>query len=355
MSRVKTIRRQPNALLPRCCGTICLLLLGLGTGDLVLGDDPQPAATEQSAKAAPRNIRAPTFGGKQFWADELVFRSWRIQRNVLTRHCRLLNSHDVRESWGTFDHCLSRLDAIRREKRLPEITGKVVVVLHGLFRSRGSMQGLCRYLHDKGGYTVLNVGYPTTRADVGTHAARLAKILSRLDRAEEIHFVAHSLGNLVIRHYMADQQKLDKSARTKAPIGRFVMLGPPNQGARLARTLGRNRIFETVAGDAGRQLSRDWASLEQKMIVPNCEFGIIAGGRGKATGLNPLLEGDDDFVVSIAEARLAGAHDFAIVPVIHSLIMDHPDTRKKVLRFLSDGYFVSERERQPILSTKAPE
>ena len=31
------------------------------------------------------------------------------------------------------------------------------------------------------------------------------------------------------------------------------------------------------------------------MIVPRCEFGIIAGGRGKANGLNPLLEGDDDF------------------------------------------------------------
>ncbi|MGQ9575532.1 MAG: hypothetical protein ACUVUC_09450 [Thermoguttaceae bacterium] len=32
----------------------------------------------------------PTLGGKQFWADELLFHQWRIQRNVLTGHCRLL-------------------------------------------------------------------------------------------------------------------------------------------------------------------------------------------------------------------------------------------------------------------------
>ena len=36
-------------------------------------------------------IPLPTMGGKQFWADELFFHQWRIQRNVLTGHYRLLD------------------------------------------------------------------------------------------------------------------------------------------------------------------------------------------------------------------------------------------------------------------------
>ena len=36
------------------------------------------------------NLKSPTLGGKQFWYDELVYGDWRIQRNVLTKHYRLL-------------------------------------------------------------------------------------------------------------------------------------------------------------------------------------------------------------------------------------------------------------------------
>ena len=37
----------------------------------------------------------PTLGGMQFWADELFFHQWRIQRNVITGHCRLLDGKDL--------------------------------------------------------------------------------------------------------------------------------------------------------------------------------------------------------------------------------------------------------------------
>ena len=55
----------------------------------------------------------PTLGGKQFWADELFFHQWRIQRNVLDGHCRLLDENNLRHASGTFDECRAALEQIK--------------------------------------------------------------------------------------------------------------------------------------------------------------------------------------------------------------------------------------------------
>ena len=79
------------------------------------------------------------------------------------------------------------------------------------------------------------------------------------------------------------------------------------------------------------------------MVLDLLQVGIHAWD-----GSNPILDGDDDFVVSIEETRLPGANDFVVLPVLHSLIMDDPNTREYTLRFLWHGYFVSKDERTPI-------
>src|SRR5262245_24703007 len=66
--------------------------------------------------AAPANLATPTLGGMQFWQDELLFHAWRIQRNVFTGHYRLLDDHDWRQAWGTFDECQARLEDSKRER-----------------------------------------------------------------------------------------------------------------------------------------------------------------------------------------------------------------------------------------------
>ena len=61
------------------------------------------------------------------------------------------------------------------------------------------------------------------------------------------------------------------------------MLAPPNNGARLAQLLGDNKLFESIAGPPGEELGRHWAELEKHLATPTCEFGIIAGGRGRGS------------------------------------------------------------------------
>ncbi|MGD0654767.1 MAG: alpha/beta hydrolase [Thermoguttaceae bacterium] len=326
------------------------------------------------------NSAMPTMGGKQFWSDELFFHKWRIQRNVFSGHYRLLDEQDRRYASGTYDECREVLDDIKQKRHLPPMKGKAVIVLHGLFRSRNSMDSLCDYLADRGGYEVFNVTYPSTRDDIGEHARSLAHIIDNLDGVEEVNFVAHSMGNIVIRHYLGDlrKQEAEKNQASIVPenarvteqhngdspifvdtkIGtvpkkrpvfrRFVMLAPPNHEAQLATVFGDNILFKTVSGQSGQQLGRQWKELERKLATPDFEFAVIAGGKGNEKGYNPLLSGDNDGTISVEIAKLTGASDFIVLPVLHSFIMNDAKVQELTLQFLQKGYFVSEAQRHPL-------
>ena len=137
------------------------LAIGIAWGETLMASEPRPEEEGATNGVQPPNVSAKTMGGKQFWADEMVFRGYRVQRNALTGHYRLLDPDDRRLSWGTFRHCRTRLDEIRRDRDLPAMEGKVVILLHGLFRTRGSMNALAKHLKEKGGYETLDVGYPS--------------------------------------------------------------------------------------------------------------------------------------------------------------------------------------------------
>jgi hypothetical protein len=294
------------------------------------------------------NAVTPTLGGKQFWADELFFHDWHIQRNVFTGHYRLLSGANLRYAWGSFDECRAKLESIQRKRNLPPMQGHAVIVLHGLFRTSTSMNKLSQYLRDQRGYTVFNASYPSTRGTVADHASSLAKIVQSLDGIESISFVAHSLGNLVTRHYLGDHTDPAAGKFPDPRCRRMVMLGPPNRGAEVAEALARVGIFHLVAGASASQLARQWAALEEKLATPAFPFGVIAGGRGTQSGYNPWFGKDNDLVVTVESARLPGAADFVVVPALHSFIMDDPLVHQYTLSFLENGYFVSEAERRPV-------
>ncbi|MEX2188488.1 MAG: alpha/beta fold hydrolase [Pirellulales bacterium] len=283
------------------------------------------------------NLPLPTFGGKQFWADRLHFRGWRVQQHVVSGHCRLLDPRSIRRAWGPYERCVERLDDAKRRLALAPLDGEIVVALHGLFRARTSMGRLCRFLHDEASYEVCNVSYPSTRADVASHARNLASIVAGLDGATRVHFVGHSMGNIVVRRYLADRGQASDDEGLP-PVGRMVMIAPPNQGAQLARRLARLGLLHVVLGRPLAELGRDWSQLERGLATPR-EFGVIAGGRGRTSGYNPLLTGDDDLVVSVEETRLDGASDFIVLPAMHAFIMNRPEVQRQTAHFLKTGTF----------------
>jgi pimeloyl-ACP methyl ester carboxylesterase len=298
------------------------------------------------------NLATQTLGGKQFWSDELLFHQWRIQRNVITGHYRLLDEHDVRQAWGTFDECQAELEKIKSRDHLAPMSGKVVIVLHGLGRSRDATSGMASFLETNGNFEALNISYPSTMAEVEGHAQSLRRIIENLTGVDEIDFVAHSLGNLVVRSYLDEAVQEGQNHRPDRRIKRMVMLGAPNNGSQLATTLDRNPAARELIGEPGREIAEGWDKLAKHLAIPQFEFGVIAGGKGDGHGYNPLLTGDNDMIVTVAETRLPGARDFLCLPVIHTFMMNNARVQEATLKFLEHGYFVSEDQRHPVEQPK---
>lgn len=296
----------------------------------------QVAEKEQTQRSF-LNWQTPTLGGKQLWTDFQWRGGWRIQQNVLTKHWRLLDETNVRHAWGSRSACDAELNARRPNKLLP--TTHAIILMHGLGRSSSSMKGLAKYLDEAGFGTPLCLEYASSRDSISQHAAALREVIDGLPADVQLDFVGHSMGNIVVRHAIGDWQQAGASGILNR-MEHVVMLGPPNQGASLARQLARTGVFGWVAGEGALELGKKWHAFEGKLATPPCPFGIIAGRLADNSISNPLVDGAGDFVVSVEETKLAGYADFLEVPLLHSFLMDSPEVQRAVGSFLRSSKFV---------------
>lgn len=310
------------------------------------GSCQQPDDSRDAPVGYP-NWNLKTLGGLQFWTDVRNVGNWRIQRNSNTGHHRLIDPDNVRVAWGNLAHCRQKLGSTIETGDAVPHAGKVVILLHGLMRTSNAMSTMADFLEEHG-FTVINFQYASSRETVEIHAADLAHVIDDLGpEVTEINFVGHSMGNLVVRQYLGNLER--SGVKRDRRFHRMVMLGPPNQGSRMARILKNSLLFNTLAGASGAQLSIGWERLEPQLATPDFEFGIIAGGQDTEEDFsNFILRGRDDFTVSVSEAKLAGATDLLVQPLLHSTMMNQPDVLEATLRFLQDGCFVSPENRQPI-------
>ncbi len=322
---------------------------GLGQDSIVRSTDAEPGENAEVEPLTRWNVPTWTFGGKQFWTDLVHFHGYRIQKHAVTGHHRLLAPNNTRRAWGNMAGCVRKLDQIAVDQALPPVTGRVVIVLHGLTRTRSSMQPLCDYLAGVTDAHVINFSYASGRGGVEQHAAALESVIRHLPDACEIDFVGHSMGNIIVRYYLGTRGQ-DPRFR------RMVMLALPNHGSQLANWLQKNPVFKTVTGDAGQQMAGRWEDIRDYLATPEFEFAIIAGARGQEGGLsNPLIDGDNDLVVSVDETRLAGASDFWQGDLWHSTMMYNADVQQATASYLNKGYLISPDRCQPVTADLATE
>lgn len=206
---------------------------------------------------------------------------------------------------------------------------ETVFLLHGVCKSPLDMIILERTLR-KRGFQVVNWGYPSRNYPVSDLADQLAAEVAR-HPCSRIDFVTHSMGTIVARTYIQRYKP--------GNLGRFVMLGPPNQGAQMASRLRKWIVFKLLLGPAGQDLCRGSEGKCASAGIPPCEFGIIAGGTGHRIGLNPFLPGDNDLIVTMEETRLDGAKDTMRLACPHVLLPLVPKSVRAVISFLETGQF----------------
>lgn len=209
-----------------------------------------------------------------------------------------------------------------------------VILLHGLARTDSSMHALEKQLVREG-FTTVNVKYPSRKHTIDILADKaIAPALDRCAAEEEINFVTHSLGGILVRQYL--------SQHTIPGLSRVVMLGPPNQGSEVVDKLGNFPGFHFINGDAGLQLGTGALSVPNQLGAANFDVGIIAGTSSINWILSSLIPGTDDGKVSVERTMLDGMHDHIEMPVTHPFMMRNKKVIAQVLHYLQHGRFKRE-------------
>ncbi len=274
---------------------------------------------------SPRNIKGPTLGGKYIWSDLYLLAGWRIQKNFLSGHFRLLDDQDNRQAWGSYDHCRDRLEDFRSERGLQFSSRHIILLLHGLGRHKNTMAKTAGFLRERG-HQAFCLNYPSTLQSLTSHADDLVHLLSNLDGVTSVDFIGHSLGGLVAREVLNR-----KNWRARIDARHLVMLGTPNNGARIADMINGLKLYQAIAGPSGQDV-RPYKA--QALPPPDVPTLVIAGGRGVKAGFNPLLGEDNDGIVTVNETKIDGMAAFKRVKVIHTTIMDHPDSLQAIAAFI---------------------
>lgn len=129
-----------------------------------------------------------------------------------------------------------------------------------------------------------------------------------------IHLVAHSMGSIVVRAMMANQEF--------SKIHRVVLLSPPNGGSPAATRLGWVLPFAKTVNQISDRPEAFVHSLPSEM---SAEVGIVAASY--------------DFVIPQENTRLAKEKDHVTIFSGHNGLLVRPRAASCVVDFLYQGSF----------------
>ena len=206
-----------------------------------------------------------------------------------------------------------------------------VILLHGLGRQGSAMFLLQKRIRETG-YEAHSIEYESLQEPPEVILEKVGEQIALLcrDDSRPVHFVAHSLGGLIIRAYLDQRPPIN--------LGRVVLLGTPNQGSELVDIYGDIWLFK-VLGPTAHELGTDEDSFPNRIAPPYYPLGIMAG----TSGSNPLtddhLAGPDDGVVSVKSTKIDGMTDFMLVDTSHSMMRYNETVARETIHFLKKGRF----------------
>ena len=194
---------------------------------------------------------------------------------------------------------------------------RVVIVVHGFSSHRLWMHPICRRLASKQ-HLVVNWGYKSLFSPVKRHSARLLQTIQR-DFADydQIDFVAHSMGSVIIRQML--------HAHPLPNLGRMVFLTPPSQGAPLAR------LFSPLVGQVFRclpDISTSTTSLVNQLPQ-------------SSPGPTGVIAARVDLLAPSSKTHIANETCHQTLLATHNSVLFSKQVAEMIHLFLSTGQFSS--------------
>lgn len=219
----------------------------------------------------------------------------------------------------------------------PVLAKECIILLHGLARTKRSMEPMEKQLK-KEGFTTVNIDYPSTEKTIEQLApSAINKGIDhcRAENCSSIHFVTHSMGGILVRYYLKENNLPE--------LGRTVMISPPNHGSEIVDTFGDFKLFSWWNGPAGGQLGTTPESFPNSLGAPYFNVGIITGESSFNPLFSSIIPGKDDGKVSVKSAQMKGMKDFLVVHRTHTFIMRAKEVKEQTAFFLKTGKFKKEQ------------
>lgn len=210
-----------------------------------------------------------------------------------------------------------------------------LVLLHGLARTPRSMLGAGLWFQ-RGGFRVAYVGYPSRKmgidAAVRDHVAPQLEKIATEAGGGRVHFITHSLGGIVFRAWASGYAD-------GYPLGRAVLLAPPNQGSQIVDRLGGWNVAQKIMGPVLQELGTDENSTPRRLGAVPAETGVIMGDQANLPFFRQWLGPQSDGVVTVEGGKVEGLKDFLVLPAGHTWIMWRPGVLAAAEHFIRHGQF----------------
>ncbi len=187
-----------------------------------------------------------TFGGLFFWEDIFFYQKWRIQRNCITGHYRLLDSWDIRRASGSFETCQKAFASYINIYELKKQSENLIILLHGYMENKNIFKRLWRkfMLTDS---TVVALNYPSLFRNSLAAAHQLLFFLNYIEDITEVSFVTHGSGNMVLQKALNFPPEL-QTFKNNMRIGNIVEINPAIKANLLCEFLAQFKFFRFFCG-----------------------------------------------------------------------------------------------------------
>jgi len=204
-----------------------------------------------------------------------------------------------------------------------------VVCIHGFMGSSWNMHLFKKNLR-KDGWDSVSWKYPSRDRFIREHAKELVSYLTSLvkDKPDQpIHFVAHSMGGLVLLAALNDP-----SCPYEAKIGKVILLAPPLKGSYWGRWAGRFSLTRWITKQfSGHELITKTSFDDLGKYPSSLEGVLVIAG---SLGFNPLLKEKNDGTLAISETSLSTPHKHVVIKRGHKTIIFSKKAYGLIYQFL---------------------
>lgn len=205
---------------------------------------------------------------------------------------------------------------------------EIVVLVHGFFKAQRDMRYLEQGLREAG-YETLSVNLPTTLGSMEECVDSLSIQIANLEKEYSINYVAHSMGGLIVRAYVASHGNRN--------VGKCVFISTPHGGSGLASIAESVPFFSSIFKPIRAFLpTSGYRRISKK---EGLRVGVIAGSRSAGIMGKLFLKKPSDGRVEVECVAAKDADESIVLPFGHKEIHHQYCTLLNVLEFLQSGSF----------------